>query len=147
MYYDWWCISYILCICDSVRRWKCLVRVVWLFRKRPVRRELRFHMFRAVYVSYTSWYRSTRYNRPYELVLCGQFPCRSTCLNKILYRVCKACVCVCVEIVLKGCALKFWSLKFLSIFDVFVVIIMIGVFAPLLAVRTAFELKSAVICS
>jgi hypothetical protein len=49
---------------------------------------------RVVYVSYTLWYRSTRYNRPYELVLCGQFPCRSTCLDKILYRVSKACVCV-----------------------------------------------------
>lgn len=87
---------------------------------------VRFHMSRVVYMSYTSWYRSTRYNRPYELVLCGQFPCRSTCLDKILYRVGKACVSL--RLYSRVVPWSFWSLKFLSIFDVFVGNIMIDVF-------------------
>ena len=86
---------------------------------------VRCHVSRVVYMSYTSWYRGTRYNRPYELVLCGQFPV-GLHANKILYRVCKACVSL--RLNSRVVPWSFWSLKFLSIFDVFVGNIMIDVF-------------------
>ena len=78
---------------------------------------VRCHVSRVVYMSYTSWYRGTRYNRPYELVLCGQFPCRSTCFNKILYRVCKAFVSlrlysrVVPEVLIAQISVDIWRLR------------------------------------
>jgi hypothetical protein len=146
--YDWWCMVYIdfWVYGDSVRRWKCLVRVVWLFGKRPVRRELRFHICLAWSLCHTH----------HDTEVLGTTDRTSSCSVvsspvglHAWTRYCTVfvkCVCRC-DCTQELCPEVFDRSNFCRYLTSSSGISWLMYLSPLLAVRTVFELKSAVICS
>lgn len=131
---------------DSVRRWKCLVRVVWLFGKRPVRRELRFHICLAWSLCHTH----------HDTEVLGTTDRTSSCsvvssrvglhawTRYCTVLVKRACHWDCTQ---ELCPEVFDRSNFCRYLTSSSGISWLMYLSPLLAVRTVFELKSAVICS